>query len=145
MNRLLRQIFGCICRRSHKIDLVQNSDVLPPLESPNQLFFMNKRFGRSVENDEHKIGVRKRLASLLNADALCLVARLAQASSIDQVHWNTANRDLFGDQITRRSRSGRHDGSLALHKAVEERRLADIGLADDRKRKPAADNPAARK
>ena len=142
MDRLPRQIFSWTCRRGHKIDLVQDGNVPPALKTANQQVFMNKRLGRRVEDDEHKIGVRQRLASLLNANTLGFVGRLAQARSIDQVHRNATNGNLFGDQIARGSRSCRDDGSFAFHKAIEERGLADIGLPDDRERESAADNPA---
>ena len=66
----------------------------------------------------------------------------AQAGCVDEFDGDAFEGDAFGDEVSGGAGGGGDDGAIALHEAVEERRLAGVGAAYDGEREAVADDAA---
>jgi hypothetical protein len=82
--------------------------------------------------EEHRVGVADGLPAAADADALDLVAGLvvaAQAGGVDHVQRHAFDLDRLADAVARGAGDRRDDGQLGPGQRVQQRALADVGLA----------------
>src|SRR5258705_3446735 len=81
---------------------------------------------------QNQLSLLETLTTAPNSLLLNLVARLAQAGSINEHHRQPADVGSFLDRISCRARDGRNDRSVAAKQLVQQARFAGVGTPDDR-------------
>mmetsp|Transcript_32493 Transcript_32493/g.76308 ORF Transcript_32493/g.76308 Transcript_32493/m.76308 type:complete len:400 (-) Transcript_32493:129-1328(-) len=85
-----------------------------------------------VVQEEHHVGVGDRVPAARHADALDLVGRvIAQAGGVGDVQRHALDLDGLADLVARGAGDGRDDGELGPGQRIEQRALADVGLAGE--------------
>ncbi len=84
-----------------------------------------------VMQEQHGIGGGDFFPRAGNADALDLVAALAQAGRVDHMQGHAFDLDGLRDLVTRGAGYRRDDGQLGAGQRVEQRAFAGIGLPGD--------------
>ena len=95
---------------------------------------------RRVDEEQRGVGPVDRLERAHEAVVLARLVDLAlapQPRGVDEAQRPVFDLDHGVDRVARRAGQVVHDRPLLPHQAVEERRLADVGAADDRDREDA--------
>lgn len=104
---------------------------------------------RGIEDDEDECGIGECFAGATDANLLGFfqisTRGFAEAGGVDELEWNTGERDVLSDQIAGGAGGRSDDGAVALNEAIEERALADIGATDDGEGEAVVDDAATGK
>src|SRR6185437_7906863 len=112
--------------RDIKISLVGHSQRPTVLAGGKQLTIVTRELLRAVNHNQDEISLAECFIRLADADALSFIKRLPDSRSINQLDWDAAHGNGFGHQIPRSAGGRSHDGSFALHQAVEQTRFPHV-------------------
>ena len=99
---------------------------------------------RCIQHHQHHVRLRQRLHGFAHANALGLIERSPDAGCVHQPHWNAADGDRLAHQVAGGAGRRRDDGAFALHQAIEQILLADIGTPHDGQRQAFVHNLSKR-
>ena len=86
----------------------------------------------AVEHDQKHVRRVHRVLRAFHADALRLVARVAQSRRIDQPHRHAAEYGAFIQHVPRGARVRGHDRTILSEQSVQKRAFAHVRTAEDR-------------
>jgi len=100
------------------------------------------KWGGGVEDEEDYVCFGHGFAGFGDAKRFGFFGGVSQACRVDELDWNTFDRDSFDDEVAGCAWSCSDDGSVALDEAVEKRRLTDVWTTDQGKGEAIADDAA---
>src|SRR5581483_623112 len=115
-----------------QIGLVGDKNGWPSRDQLDQLKVNRFKGLRSIQHDQHDVGVSQGFQGSPNANTFGFVQGFANACGIDQPDRNAADGNGFAHQVAGSAGSGGNDGALAFDQAIEEAGFAHVRPADDR-------------
>ena len=121
-------------RRLHpcQVDLVYDMDLDDILrQAGDDLAVVRYKSAGRVRNHQCQVCAPKLPPGALDAKALNLVSRFAQARGVDYVQRHTLDRNRFADCVAGRTRNRSNNGALFARQAIEQARLAHVRPAGE--------------